>query len=128
MVTEDLTMSLSAKRESLARGLTPKKWTGKGESFAAKERQEMKGKKHSPEQIVKILREAEGAKSAREVIRRYQIAEQTFYRWKKVYAGMEVSDIRRLKAMQEENQRLKWLVADQALKIALLEELNAKKW
>lgn len=88
----------------------------------------MKGKKHSPEQIVKILREAEGAKSAREVVRRHGITEQTFYRWKKVYAGMEVSDIRKLKAMHEENQRLKRLVADQALKIALLEEVNSKKW
>ena len=65
----------------------------------------MKGKRYSPEQIVKILREAEGAKSAREVIRRYNITEQTFYRWKKVYAGMEVSDIRKLKAIQEENAR-----------------------
>lgn len=88
----------------------------------------MKGKKHSPEQIVKILREAEGAKSAREVIRRYQITEQTFYRWKKVYAGMEVSDVRKLKAVQEENAQLKKLVANQALKISLLEEVNSKKW
>jgi putative transposase len=88
----------------------------------------MKGKRYSPEQIVKILREAEGAKSAREVIRRYNITEQTFYRWKKVYAGMEVSDIRKLKAIQEENAQLKKLVADQALKISLLEEVNSKKW
>jgi putative transposase len=88
----------------------------------------MKGKKYSPEQIVKILREAEGAKSAREVIRRYNITEQTFYRWKKVYAGMEVSEIRKLKAIQEENAQLKKLVADQALKISLLEEVNSKKW
>jgi putative transposase len=88
----------------------------------------MKGKRHSAEQIVKILREAEGAESAREVVRRHGITEQTFYRWKKVYAGMEVADIRKLKAMQEENMRLKRLVADQALKIQLLEEVNSKKW
>jgi putative transposase len=88
----------------------------------------MKGKRYSPEQIVKILREAEKAESAREVVRRYDITEQTFYRWKKVYAGMEVADIKRLKAMQEENVRLKKLVADQALKISLLEEVNSKKW
>lgn len=88
----------------------------------------MKGKRYSPEQIVKILREAEGAKSAREVIRRYNITEQTFYRWRKVYAGMEVSDIRKLKAIQEENAQLKKLVADQALKISLLEDVNSKKW
>jgi putative transposase len=80
-------------------------------SLAAKERQDMKGKKHSPEQIVKILREAEGAKSAREVIRRY-----------------DITDIKKLKAIQEENMRLKKLVADQALKIQLLEDVNSKKW
>jgi putative transposase len=88
----------------------------------------MKGKRYSPEQIVKILREAEGARSAREVIRRYNLTEQTFYRWKKVYAGMEVSEIRKLKAIQEENAQLKKLVADQALKISLLEDVNSKKW
>ena len=88
----------------------------------------MKGKRYSPEQIVKILREAERAESAREVIRRYDITEQTFYRWKKVYAGMGVPDVKRLKAIQEENGRLKRLVADQALKISLLEDISAKKW
>jgi putative transposase len=88
----------------------------------------MKGKRYRPEQIVKILREAEQAESAREVIRRYDITEQTFYRWKRVYAGMEVTDIKRLRAIQEENAQLKRLVADQALKISLLEEVNSKKW
>jgi putative transposase len=88
----------------------------------------MKGKRYSAEQIVKILREAEKADSAREVVRRYNITEQTFYRWKRVYGGMEVTDIKRLKAMQEENAQLKKLVADQALKISLLEEVNSKKW
>jgi putative transposase len=88
----------------------------------------MKGKRYSPEQIIKILREAERADSARDVIRRYDITEQTFYRWKKVYAGMEVADIKRLKAIQEENARLKRLVGDQALKISLLEDVNSKKW
>ena len=88
----------------------------------------MKGKRYRPEQIVKILREAEKADSAREVIRRYDVTEQTFYRWKQVYAGMAVPDIKRLRSIQEENLRLKRLVADQALKISLLEEVNSKKW
>lgn len=88
----------------------------------------MKSKRYSPEQIVKILREAEGAASVREVVRRYDVTEQTYYRWRKVYAGMEVTDIKRFRAVQEENQRLKKLVADQALKIVLLEEVNSKKW
>ena len=77
---------------------------------------------------MKILREAEGAASVREVVRRYDVTEQTYYRWRKVYAGMEVTDIKRFRAVQEENQRLKKLVADQALKIVLLEEVNSKKW
>ena len=77
---------------------------------------------------MKILREGEKADSAREVIRRYDVTEQTFYRWKKVYAGMGVPDIKRHKAIQEENLRLKRLVADQALKITLLEDVNSKKW
>ena len=52
----------------------------------------------------------------------------TFYRWKRTYAGMELSEVRKLKAIQEENMRLKKLVADQALKIQLLEDVNSKKW
>jgi putative transposase len=96
--------------------------------LAAKQRQDMKSKKYSPEQIVKILREASGSQTAREVIRRYNITEQTFYRWKKVYAGMEVADIKKFRRVQEENVRLKKLVADQALTIQLLEDVNSKKW
>jgi putative transposase len=88
----------------------------------------MKGKRYSPEQIIKILREAEACASAREVIRHHGISEQTFYRWKKVYAGMEVSDVKRFKALQAENGQLKRLVADQALRISLLEDVNSKKW
>jgi putative transposase len=90
--------------------------------------QGMKKTKHSPEQIVKILREAEGAQTAREVIRRHNISEPTFYQWKKKYSGMGVPDLKRLKSVQEENGRLKRLVAEQALTIQLLEEVNAKKW
>ena len=52
----------------------------------------------------------------------------TFYRWKRTDAGMEVSEVRKLKAIQEENMRLKRLVADQALKIQLLEDVNSKQW
>jgi putative transposase len=88
----------------------------------------MKGKRYSPEQIVKILREGEGTGSVRDVARLHGISEQTFYRWKKVYAGMEVTDLRRFKGLQVENAQLKKLVADQALKISLLEEVNSKKW
>lgn len=93
-----------------------------------KERRDMKGKRYSPEQIVKILREGEGIGAIAEVARRHGVSEQTIYRWKKVYAGMEVSDLKRYKGLQAENAQLKKLVADQALKISLLEEVNSKKW
>ena len=93
-----------------------------------KERQDMKGKRYSAEQIVRILREGEGVGSIAEVARRYGVSEQTIYRWKKVYAGMEVSDLKRFKGLQAENAQLKKVVADQALKISLLEEVNSKKW
>jgi putative transposase len=93
-----------------------------------KERQDMKGKRYSPEQIVKILREGEGLGSIAEVARRHGVSEQTIYRWKKVYAGMEVSDLKRFRGLQAENAQLKKVVADQALKISLLEEVNSKKW
>lgn len=88
----------------------------------------MKGTRYSPEQIVRILREGEGVGSIAEVARRHGVSEQTIYRWKKVYVGMEVSDLRRFKGLQAENAQLQKLVADQALKISLLEEVNAKKW
>ena len=78
--------------------------------------------------ILSSVRISSDIVTAREVIRRYGISGVTFYRWKKVYAGMEVADIKKLKAIQEENMRLKKLVADQALKIQLLEDVNSKKW
>ena len=88
----------------------------------------MKKKRFSVEQIVAVLKQAEVGVPVAELIRKVEISEQTFYRWKRVYAGMEVTDIKRLKAMQEENAQLKKLVADQALKISLLEDVNSKKW
>jgi putative transposase len=87
-----------------------------------------KGKRHSAEQIVRILREAEGARTVAHVCGEYNISEQTFYRWRKKYGAMEQSEVRKLKELEEENRRLKHLVADQALDIHLLKEINAKKW
>ena len=60
--------------------------------------------------------------------RPHQISEQTYYRWKQKYGGLEVSEARRLRELEEENLRLKRLVADQALDIQILKEVNAKKW
>jgi putative transposase len=88
----------------------------------------MKGKRYSKEQIVRILQEVDGGKSVAGVCREYGVSEQSIYRWRTKYGGMEVSDVRRLRQLEEENRRLKKLVADQALDIQLLKEINSKKW
>ena len=61
-------------------------------------------------------------------IRKHGIADGTYYRWKAKYGGMEVSDAKRLKQMEEENRRLKRIVADQALDIQMLKDVNSKNW
>jgi len=87
----------------------------------------MKKSKHSTEQVVGVLREANGA-SVQEVCRRHNISSATFYKWRQKYGGMEISEAKRLKALAEENVRLKRVVADQAVKIQILEEVSSKKW
>jgi putative transposase len=86
-------------------------------------------KRHSAEQIIRILGEIErsGLKIS-DACRPQGITEQTYYRWRKKYGGMEINEARRLKELEAENSRLKRLVADQALDIAILKEVNAKKW
>ncbi len=87
----------------------------------------MKKSKYSIEQIVGVLREGNGA-SVQEVCRRHNLSSATFYKWRQKYGGMEISEARRLKGLEEENMRLKRVVADQAVKIQILEEVNSKKW
>jgi putative transposase len=87
-----------------------------------------KGKKHSPEQIVGILRRIEGGEAAQAVCREVNISEATLYRWKQQYGGMQLDELKELKALREENVRLKRVVADQALNIHVLKEVNSKKW
>ena len=84
------------------------------------------GKRYSEEQIIAILKEADGAGNVGEVIRRHGISAHTYYRWKSKFAGMEVSEARRLKALEAENRRLKRIVADQVLDIQLLKEALGK--
>lgn len=85
-------------------------------------------KRFSEEQIIRILREAEesGCK-IRELCRRHNVTEQTFFRWRNKYGGMDVPDARRLKELESENARLKRLVAEQLLVIDGLKEFSAKK-
>ena len=88
----------------------------------------MKRKRFSEEQIIGILKEAESGVPAVEVVRKHGISENTFYRWKSKYGGLEVSEAKRLKALEEENRRLKTLVADLMLDNKVLRDVNAKNW
>ena len=88
----------------------------------------MKKKRYTEEQIVKILQECESSGNIRETARKYNVSEPAIYRWKQVYGGMEVSDVKKMKALESENSKLKKLVADLSLDILMLKEINSKKW
>jgi putative transposase len=88
----------------------------------------MKRKRFKEEQIIGILKEAEGGMELGDLLRKHGISAGTYYRWKSKYGGMDVSEARKLKALEEENRRLKRLVADQALDIQMLKDVNSKKW
>ena len=88
----------------------------------------MKGKRYSEEQIIRVLKEVEDGTSVPEVCRKYGVSEQSVYRWRTKYGGMDVAELRRLKQLEEENRRLKAIVAEQAMDIQLLKEINSKKW
>ena len=88
----------------------------------------MKRKRFSIEQIVAVLKQAELGMPVADVIRQVGISEQTFYRWKKQYAGMQSDQVRELKQLQEENTRLKKLVAEISLDKAILQDVASKNW
>jgi putative transposase len=88
----------------------------------------MRKSRFSDEQIVAILQEAERTGKSGEVIRRHGISRETFYRWRKKYGGMQVSETKRLRALEEENRQLKRVVADQALNIQVLKDVLGKEW
>ena len=88
----------------------------------------MKRKRYSEEQIIRVLKEGEAGMKAADLCRKYGMSHPTYYQWKAKFGGLEVSDVRRLKGLEEENRRLKKLVADQALDIQVLKEINSKNW
>ena len=84
--------------------------------------------KFTEEQIIAALKRAEVGEAVAELCRQLGVTETTFYRWKTKYGGMEVSDAKRLKQLEDENRRLKQMVADQALDLQALKLVLSKKW
>ena len=88
----------------------------------------MKGKTHSTEEIIRILRQADGGETAQVICREHNISEQTIYRWKKKYGDMELTDAKRLNELKKENIELKKILAESMLENRVLKKVNAKKW
>lgn len=85
-------------------------------------------KRFTEEQTISAIKRLEAGTSAKDLAREMGVTQQTLYYWKKRFAGMDVVDARRLKELEAENTRLKRLVADQALDIVMLKDVNSKKW
>ena len=88
----------------------------------------MRKTRFTESQIIKVLKEVEGGRTATEVCREYGISSATYYNWKSKYGGMEVSDIRRLKELEDENRRLKQMYAELSLENTALKDVIAKKF
>ena len=88
----------------------------------------MKQKRHTTEEIIRILREADQSKDLEAILRKHNGSAASFYRWKKKFGGMELKDARKYRQLEKENSELKQMLADSLLKIRVLEEVNAKKW
>lgn len=88
----------------------------------------MANRKYTEEQIVNILKESQAGIKTEDLCRKYNVSANTFYKWRQRYGGMEVSEMKRLRALEDENRRLKHLVADLTLDNQALKAINAKNW
>ena len=88
----------------------------------------MTRKRYTEEQIVAILKEGQAGIPAPELCRKYGMSSGSFYKWRAKFSGMEVSDVKKMRHLEDENRRLKQMVADQALDIQALKAINSKNW
>jgi putative transposase len=88
----------------------------------------MKGRRFTEEQIISILKEHEAGAKIQDLVRQHSVSEQSIYRWKSKYGGMEVSEAKRLRELEQENSRLKKLLAEAELDKAMLKDVISKKW
>lgn len=88
----------------------------------------MRRSKHGEEQVIGILKEHEAGLSTAEICRKYGVSNATFYKWRSKYGGMEVSDARKLKALEDENRKLKKLLAESMLDVSTLREILGKNF
>lgn len=88
----------------------------------------MRKSRFTEAQIVQVLHEWDAGAKVAELIRRHGVTEQTLYRWKKKYGGLQGTEAKRLKALEDENRQLKRIVADQALNLQVVKDLLGKKW
>ena len=85
-------------------------------------------KKYTESQILAVLRDAEASGNVEETLRRHGVNDSSYYRWKAKYAGMDTRDLAKMRELEKENQQLRRLVADQALDISILKDINSKNW
>ena len=88
----------------------------------------MRKRRFNEEQIVRILKEGESGVPTKELCRKHGVSDATFYNWRKKYGGMEVSDAKRLRALEDENKRLKKVLAETILENAAIKDVLGKKW